>query len=146
MPLPNLRESDPLREGITHRTICYDDLMAALFEEYLDEAEGETRSRLFFEAPMVEASKWIDRFTATAESQYATKAVEELDDLMLRMRRISDRADMLKRRIKATRADVNRRWMESKVLRSAGAGHQQPSYSPQAPSPLSGRGSSSGPA
>lgn len=110
MPIPELRHADPTREGITFQTVVYDDLVDALLVEKFDPKTGEAKMRLFHEDPLIEISKNIDRTKVAGEPRHLSNAIKEIDEIIRLLKRQSDRAELLKRRLKDVRASIYREW------------------------------------
>lgn len=107
--MPDLRQAEPVREGITHENVVYDDII----ESFLNGQE------LAHEAALIELSKNIDRFSASGEARWLTESMRSCDATLSVIEKQAALLKMMKKRLAAIRTRLNRDWDESAPERIA---------------------------
>ena len=110
MPVPNLRHADNLRNGITHETVVYDDIIDSLFVDIHDPETGDIRQALSHEDSIVGLSKAIDRFSVNPDTVWLTDGMKAIDEFLASIKKQQTVAQMLKRRLSEVRYQLNRQF------------------------------------
>lgn len=105
--IPNFQNPDPLREGITAKTVVLSDIVDGFMKSTPEGVKWAHQDNL------ISLSKNVDRYSLTGESIFATRALDDLRELIRLEEHWLLMAKMLRTRLLDTRLAANKSWLRN---------------------------------